>query len=87
MDTHAIASELRSFIREHFKVPEDDPDFNDKIDLFNYGYIDSFGAVDLTTFVEERFSITYTASDWTRFPLNTIENLAAFVSMRQKGDA
>ena len=84
MDIHEIASELRGFIRDRFGVPENDPDFNDNVDLFNYGYIDSFGAVELTSFVEKRFSVKFAESDWVQFPLSTVEEIATFVSKRQK---
>jgi D-alanine--poly(phosphoribitol) ligase subunit 2 len=86
MEIHEIMAALREFIRERFGVPENDPDFNDNVDLFNYGYIDSFGAVELTSFIEKRFSIRFTNSDWVAFPLNTIKEISSFVSRRQKGE-
>jgi len=84
METSEIAVELRGFIRGQFGVPESDPDFNDDVDLFNYGYVDSFGAVELTSFIENRFSLKFTNADWADHPLNTIEQLSAFVAQRQK---
>ena len=42
MDIDEVISELRGFIRERFGIPENDSDFNDEVNLFNYGYIDSF---------------------------------------------
>ena len=84
METPEIAAELNKFIRKQFGVPEGDPDFNDDVDLFNYGYVDSFGAVELTGFIEKRFSIKFTNSDWADHPLNTIKQLSVFVAKRQK---
>jgi methoxymalonate biosynthesis acyl carrier protein len=86
MENHEITSQLRQFIREQFGVPENDPDFNDNVDLFNYGYIDSFGAVELTNFMENTFSMRIADSDWVAFPLNTIEEISTFISKRQKGE-
>jgi D-alanine--poly(phosphoribitol) ligase subunit 2 len=77
-----IASRLRAFIRERFKVPENDPDFTDDTHLFDYGYVDSFGAVDLTTFVETAFSTKISESDLIAYPLNTIREIATFVANR-----
>jgi len=77
-----IASQLRAFIRERYNVPETDPDFNDDTHLFDYGYVDSFGAVDLTTFVEATFSTKITESDLIAYPLNTINEISTFVSNR-----
>lgn len=78
-----IAVEIRKFVMERFKVPADDPDFHDDIHLFDYGYVDSFGAVDLTTFVEQRFGVKISESDLVAFPLNTIQEIAVFVLNRK----
>lgn len=75
-----IADELRTFIRERFKVPASDPDFNDDIHLFDYGYVDSFGAVELTGFVETRFGAKITDADLIAHPLNTINEISSFVA-------
>jgi acyl carrier protein len=80
-----IATELRAFIRQKFKIPDNDPDFSDDVHLFDYGYIDSFGAVELTTFVDSAFSTKITDSDLVAFPLNTIREIATFVSKRKNG--
>ena len=85
MHTDEIRSELRKFIRLQFAIPENDPDFSDDIDLFNYGYIDSFGAVELTGFIERQFGTTFADSDWTKFPLNSIREISAFVAKRLEG--
>jgi methoxymalonate biosynthesis acyl carrier protein len=86
MEIEEIEIELQGFIRKRFGVAESDPDFNNELDLFNYGYIDSFGAVDLTSFIEKQFSIKFNSSDWINFPLSTIKQLSSFVSKRQKGE-
>ena len=86
METDEIMTELRSFIRHRFKVPDDDPDFTDDVHLFDYGYIDSFGAVELTTFVRTQFATEITESDLIAYPLNTVREIADFVSKRKKGE-
>ena len=82
MHTENISSELGRFVRQHFSIPEDDPDFSDDIDLFNYGYIDSIGAVELTGFVEGQFGVRFTDSDWVNFPLSSIREISTFVAKR-----
>ena len=86
METAEIATEIHSFIRERFNVPAEDPDFTNDVHLFEFGYVDSFGAVDLTVFVERRFSIAISESDMVLYPLNTINEIADFVSRRRKGE-
>lgn len=86
MDNSPITAELRQFIRQRYGVPETDADFNDDVDLFNYGYIDSFGAVDLIAFIERQFAIKFTNADWVAFPLSTINQITGFVAKRMRGE-
>jgi methoxymalonate biosynthesis acyl carrier protein len=85
MESENIKLKLRQFIRESFKVPENDKDFNDDVHLFDYGYIDSFGAVELTAFVAKSFSVKVSQSDLVAYPMNTINEIVTFVSARLKG--
>jgi acyl carrier protein len=82
MRTEEIASELRTFVQNQFSIPKNDPDFSDDIDLFNYGYIDSIGAVELTAFVERQFGVQFTDSDWVSYPLSSIREISGFVTKR-----
>ena len=41
-----IKEKLRAFIQEKFEI-DDDPDFTDDVHLFNEGFVDSFGAVEI----------------------------------------
>jgi D-alanine--poly(phosphoribitol) ligase subunit 2 len=84
MHTEDIASELRKFVRQQFSIPENDPDFTDDVDLFNYGYIDSIGAVELTGFVERQFGVVFADADWINFPLSSVREISMFVAKRIK---
>jgi D-alanine--poly(phosphoribitol) ligase subunit 2 len=86
MENDAIAAEIRQFVRKQFNVPDTDADFNDDVHLFDYGYVDSFGAVTLTTFVEEKFGIKVSQTDMIAHPLNTIREIVTFTQKRQKGE-
>jgi methoxymalonate biosynthesis acyl carrier protein len=86
MSTDEITVELRKFVRERFAIPEDDLDFSDDVDLFNYGYIDSMGAVELTDFIERQAGIKFTDSDWGNFPLSSIREISSFVAKRRQGN-
>jgi acyl carrier protein len=82
MHTEEISSQLRGFVRLQFSIPENDADFSDDVDLFNYGYVDSMGAVELTDFVERQFGVRFTDSDWINFPLSSIREMSTFVANR-----
>jgi acyl carrier protein len=85
MDLTQAKDALRTYIREHYNIPMNDPDFNDDTHLFDYGYVDSFGAVDLLNFVENLFQIKLSQSDLVAYPLNTITEIAAFSIQRRGG--
>lgn len=86
MENETIAANIRQFIRMQFKVPDTDSDFNDDVHLFDYGYVDSFGAVTLTTFIETQFGIKVSQTDMIVYPLNTIREIADFAQKRKKGE-
>jgi len=86
MELDAIKSELKNYIRETYKIPVDDPDFNDSVHLYDYGYVDSFGSVQLKSYVESRFSVQFSQKDLTTVPLNSVEQMANFVVKRKKGE-
>ena len=85
MEIQDLMIELKKFIIEHFEVPENDPDFNEDVHLFDYGYVDSFGATDLISFVESKFAVNISESDLVLHPLNTIREISNFVIKRRKG--
>jgi D-alanine--poly(phosphoribitol) ligase subunit 2 len=86
MELEAITKTLRQYIVERYKVPAGDADFTDDVHLFDYGYVDSFGAVDLVSFVQQTFGITVSQGDMIAYSMNTINEIAVFVSLRQKGE-
>jgi acyl carrier protein len=86
LDATSIASTIRNYICERFQVPTGDADFSDDVHLFDYGYVDSFGAVDLTSFVESQFDVRISEGDMIIHPLNTVNEIATFVTRRRSGE-
>jgi D-alanine--poly(phosphoribitol) ligase subunit 2 len=80
-----IEAQIREYVQREFNVPEDDPDFSNEVNLFDYGYIDSFGAVSLTTFLESTFQIAITERDLGAYPLTSIKEFAMFIGRRLEG--
>ncbi len=76
-----VIETLTEFIREKFSIG-DDPDFTTDAHLFNEGFVDSFGAVEIIHFVEEHYEIEITQRDITLFPMNTIEEIAEVVESK-----
>ena len=86
LDATSIASTIRNYICERFQVPAGDADFNDDVHLFDYGYVDSFGAVELTSFVESQFDVKIYEGDMVVYPLNTVNEIATFVTRRRSAE-
>lgn len=76
-----IKNTLSQFIRDRFEIG-DDPDFTNDVHMFNEGFVDSFGAVEIIHFVEETYNIQITQRDITLFPMNTVEEIAAVVAKK-----
>ena len=76
-----IAKTISDFIIDKFEIG-DDPDFNNDVHLFNEGFVDSFGAVEIVAFVEETFNIKITQKDITLYPMNTVNEIAAVVESK-----
>jgi D-alanine--poly(phosphoribitol) ligase subunit 2 len=69
-----------------YDVPPDDTDFDNDVHLFDYGFIDSFGAVELITYVEDTFGVRVSPSDLIAYSLNTINEISQFIDLRKKGE-
>ncbi|MFC5532409.1 acyl carrier protein [Cohnella yongneupensis] len=83
MKLDEICSILTDHIMKQFQIESDDDEFTPDVHLFDYGYIDSFGATELTSFVESRFEIEVTKKDLMLHKMNTINEIAAFVAMKR----
>ena len=55
---HDITSAIEAFIRQHFRIVANDPRFSRDAHLFEGGYVDSAGVVELLMFVETTFGVT-----------------------------
>ncbi len=69
---------IEDYIREEFEIG-DDPEFSNDIHLFDSGFVDSLGAVQIVTFVENKFEIKISQKDITLYPMNTVNEIAAVV--------
>jgi acyl carrier protein len=55
--SNEIAGRIETFIRDHFSVEADDDFFGRDVHLWEEGYVDSTGVVELIAFLEESFAI------------------------------
>ena len=76
-----VTETISEFIKDKFEIG-DDPDFTNDVHLFNEGFVDSFGAVEIIHFVEETYGIEITQKDITLFPMNTVNEIAQVVESK-----
>lgn len=76
-----VTEKIFEFVREHFDIG-DDPDFTPDVHLFDEGFVDSLGAVEIIDFVENEFGIKITQKDITLYPMNTVSEIAKVVESK-----
>ncbi len=76
-----IEMQIEEYIREKFEIG-DDPDLTPDTHLFDEGFVDSLGAVEIVSYIEGTFSIEITQKDLTLYPMNTINEIAAVVKSK-----
>ena len=77
-----VKDTLRSYIMEHFNIEADDPDFDDDVHLFDYGFVDSLGATEIVLFLEETFGVQITQKDIILYAMNTVNEIAGVVERK-----
>jgi acyl carrier protein len=81
----AIEAELAAFVRGQAKVDDKDVDFSPTIDLFDYGYLDSFAVVEMIEMVQERWGIDMTNTDFHGQNIRSIATIARYIAERRAG--
>jgi acyl carrier protein len=57
MNPSMVETRLENYIRTQFNVSPTDPGFDREADLFENGYVDSVGVVELLGFLQEEFRV------------------------------
>jgi acyl carrier protein len=77
-----VADRLEAFVRSHFAVAVTDHRFTRSVPLFDTGYVDSIGAVELLAFLEETFGVQVPDDELLSDDFSTIDGIAAIVHRR-----
>jgi len=78
-----IRTALSDFVCRSFMVTE--ADFDKDQSLIDQGVIDSFGLVEITAFIEQRFGVTVREEDMTREAFGSLNKMARFIAARIEG--
>lgn len=76
---------VRDFIKDQANVAATDDLFSDTVDLFDYGYLDSFGIVGLIETIDQRFAIDLSNIDFYEDGHRTIAGIAALIDAQTAG--
>ena len=57
-DKDAVGNELEHFIRSQFAIPQSDELFSRTVNLWEEGYVDSTGVVEVLAHIEQTWEIT-----------------------------
>jgi acyl carrier protein len=82
----AAAREIEGFVRDRFQIPADDTLFSRQINLWEEGYVDSLGVVEVIEFLERHFSVKLPEEVIFAPDFTSIDGIAGYVT-RLKGGA
>lgn len=75
-----IADRLEEFIRTRYSISADDPGFAREVDLFDLGYVDSIGLVELLAFINASYEVEIDDDDLLSDEFSSIDGMAKIVS-------
>lgn len=76
---NAIATEIERFVRQQFTVDRDDTGFTRTTDLFENGYVDSVGVVELIEYVGGQYGAEIPDEDLLSDEFSTVDGIAAII--------
>ena len=80
-----ITQEILNYLTTEFAI-EQDADFDNDVNLFDYGYIDSLDATKIIMFLEKHFKIEITQRDLMLYPMNSVNEIAEVIQNKLKGE-
>ncbi len=87
MTPEEIAGRIEAFVRAHFAVAPTDTAFTRAAPLFDLGYIDSVGVVELLAFIAGEFGVEVTDTDLLSDGFTTINGIAGIIhALRTRSD-
>ena len=82
-----VAAAIEQFVRTQFRVALSDSRFSRSQPLFDGGYVDSVGVVELLAFIRQKFAVEVPDEDLMSDQFGTIDGMAAVVARLYRGPA
>jgi acyl carrier protein len=73
------ARDIEQFIRRRFQIGDDESGFSRRVNLWEEGYVDSLGVVEVIAFLEQRFRVNLPEEVVFSPDFTTIDDIARFV--------
>lgn len=86
MSPTSIAETIERFIRTEFQVAHNDPMFTRDVHLFEGGFVDSIGFVQLVAFTESAFAVQVDEEMLMSENFTTINGMSKVIWSRVNGD-
>jgi len=86
-DDRAVRAAVVTYIRETFLYAQPDYALAEDARLLDEGILDSMGAVELVTFLQERFGIAIPDDEITEENLGSVADIARFVGQKRQAAA
>ena len=80
MTEQDVALAVEDFVRREFSVSTTDETFDHTVDLFEDGYVDSVGVIELLDFLRRTFEVEIPEEDLFSSEFSTIKGIARIVS-------
>lgn len=84
LDKKAIVTELRRFVDSNFMLDPQFDIYSDDESLVAKGVVDSYGIIEVVSFMEERWNIKIQDNEVTRQNIGSLNKMADFV-IHKKG--
>jgi len=81
-----VAERIEQFVRTQFRVAPRDARFSRSLPLFEAGYVDSVGVVELLAFLSEEFGVNLPDEILMSDEFSTIDGMAAVICRYGTGD-
>jgi acyl carrier protein len=75
-----VAAAIEEFARDKFSIKPSDRRFDRSVDLFEDGYVDSIGVIELLEFLEKTFVVEIPEEDLFSPEFSTIEGITRIVT-------
>lgn len=85
MNAAQIADRVEQYVRTQFRVAPGDAGFSRSLPLFEAGYVDSVGVVELLAFLAEEFAVELPDDALMSDEFSTIDGIAVIVARYGNG--